>query len=230
MTSIYGQIFNKSPLSPSHQKIIELVRNFKYILELGSSTGYLTKEFKKNGSIVDIVEKDLEDIKRAKKYVRIAYLGSLEDDKFLSQIKNKYEVVVAADVIEHLKEPEKILDKIRKWLKKDGKLIISLPNVASWQIRKELFFNGNFDYTDEGILDKTHLRFFTYKTSCELLKSKGFKIINIFQMETDYPFKRTILRLNILGWIFDKMIGAFIVKRFPNLSTGHIIFEVKVND
>lgn len=229
MSQVYGKIFEKELLSPTHLKIIDLVGKDKTVLELGSSTGYLTKEFKKNNCAVDIAEIDEEDAQKAKKYARSTYVGNLDDTDFVNKIRGKYDVVVAADVLEHLKNPENVLKQLQKNLNKNGLILISLPNIACWQIRKDLFFKGKFEYEDWGILDKTHLRFYTYETIQKLIRNCGYKIIEVLQIETDYPFKLTILRIPVLGELFDKVIGKKIIKSFPNLCTSHMIIQAKSN-
>lgn len=228
MGQVYGKIFEKEILSPTHLKIIELVGSNKSILELGCSTGYLTKEFLKNGCSVDIVEKDPDDYKQAQKYAKKAFRGSLDDEYLLKKIDQKYDFVVAADILEHLQNPENALKLLKKNLNKSGLLIISTPNIACWQIRKDLFFKGEFEYQDLGIMDKTHLKFFTYKTIQKMLNSLGYRISHIHKIEVDYPLRQTVLNMGILGKFFDGLIGKNIIKAFPNLCTAHMILEARI--
>jgi SAM-dependent methyltransferase len=86
-----------------------------------------------------------------------------------------FDVVVCADVLEHLPEPERLLEKIAAWLAPGGTLFVSLPNVANVSVRAALLA-GRFRYAERGILDRTHLRFFTLATGRELLERSGFRI------------------------------------------------------
>lgn len=227
MVQIYGKIFNQGQLSDSHKKIIKLVGSGKSVLELGASTGYLTKRFKENKNEVSIVEYDKDDAKLAAKYALNSYVGSLEDETFLKTIKGKYDVVVAADVLEHLKNPELSLKYLKKLLKKDGVLIISMPNIACWKMRSDLLFKGAFEYSESGILDKTHLRFYTYYTIQKLLNNEGYKISKIYPMESSYPLKHLLLkRGKRAGNIIDSIISLILFKYFPNFSIYHMIFVV----
>jgi hypothetical protein len=79
--------------------------------------------------------------------------------------------------LEHLKYPSQVLNQFSNFLKEDGHIIISLPNVANWRIRFNLL-TGNFDYQSYGILDEGHLRFFTEKSAKKLLSESGLKISN----------------------------------------------------
>lgn len=223
MSTVYGKKFNINNLTPSHLKIVEIVGSGKHILELGCSSGYLTQRFQENKNLVDIVEIDQDDIKKASKYANKTFAGSLEESEFLSSINGNYDVVVAADVLEHLSSPEKILAMIKKVLNKEGRLVISIPNVACWPIRKELFFNGKFEYTETGVLDKTHLRFYTFNTIGKLLKENGFQVKKIDQMEIFYPFRNSIKKIPAVGPFIDFFLKPFFETNFPNLSTTHMI-------
>ena len=76
----------------------------------------------------------------------------------------KFDLIIFADILEHTIHPEKILEYYStNLLKQKGKIIISVPNIANWNIRLKLLF-GKFDYTKTGILDETHLKFFTYNS------------------------------------------------------------------
>lgn len=91
-----------------------------------------------------------------------------------------------ADVLEHLPHPSSVLKKLKKNLKKEGYFIISVPNVANWSIRFRLLF-GKFDYTEYGILDKSHLRFFTRKSLERLIEEVGLKIKKL-EVTPNIPF------------------------------------------
>jgi len=84
-----------------------------------------------------------------------------------------FDAVVCADVLEHLARPEELLGSIRGWLREAGTLFVSVPNVANVTVRAALAA-GRFPYADRGILDRTHLRFYTRRTACELLAASGF--------------------------------------------------------
>lgn len=88
----------------------------------------------------------------------------------------KFDKVLLMDVLEHLVEPEKVLRGCRGFLKNSGRLLISVPNVANITVRAQLAL-GTFNYAERGILDKTHLRFFTRKTARRLLEENGFEVV-----------------------------------------------------
>src|SRR5262249_10881270 len=86
-----------------------------------------------------------------------------------------FDAVICADVLEHLVEPEQVLARIREWLKPGGVLVASIPNVANVSVRGALLF-GRFQYAHRGILDRTHVSFYTRSTARQLLESNGFPV------------------------------------------------------
>jgi 2-polyprenyl-3-methyl-5-hydroxy-6-metoxy-1,4-benzoquinol methylase len=86
-----------------------------------------------------------------------------------------FDVVVCADVLEHLEEPAAVLARVRSWISPGGALFVSLPNVANVAVRLALLA-GRFEYAEAGILDRTHLRFFTRRSARRLVEEAGFRI------------------------------------------------------
>jgi 2-polyprenyl-3-methyl-5-hydroxy-6-metoxy-1,4-benzoquinol methylase len=89
-----------------------------------------------------------------------------------------FDVVVCADVLEHLARPERLLERIRSWLKPNGLLFASIPNVANISVRLSLL-GGRFSYAERGILDRTHLRFYTSSTARQLLEDAHVRIRSV---------------------------------------------------
>ena len=166
----------------SHSMINQIIANdiaaSKYklsLLDLGCGNGTI---FKENANKVKIVGIDENPDTKLDYYSEVI---SSSIDEF-SQIREiglvKFDIIVAADILEHCANPEAILIFYTNFLKPNGKIIISVPNVANVFIRFLLLF-GIFNYTDKGILDRTHLRFFTKKSITTLIKKVGFKIDRI---------------------------------------------------
>jgi SAM-dependent methyltransferase len=89
--------------------------------------------------------------------------------------REPFDVIVAGDVLEHLPRPEDLLSALKPLLKPDGRLLVSLPNVANVTVRASLLL-GRFPYADRGILDRTHLRFYTRASARRLLGESGFGV------------------------------------------------------
>ena len=158
----------------AHQKMIKLVGKGKLVLEIGCGKGFVSEQLRKKGNVITGIEIDKKSAKRAKKFCKKVLIGNIEEMK-LNFAKESFDVILFGDVLEHLFDPEAVLKKLKPFLAKNGKIIVSLPNIANWKIRL-LLLRGKFDYTDWGILDKTHIRFFTRKRARNLIRGAGFRI------------------------------------------------------
>jgi len=164
----------------SLSKIIKRIKPNTSVLELGPATGYLTKYLKHElNCSVDCIEKSEEMAKQVQQFCHTMYIQDIDDMNWKKQFpQKKYDYIILADVLEHLKEDEKTLNACRTLLKSNGECILSIPNIAHASIIGELL-KGRFDYRDEGILDKTHLKFYTKNSIEQLITKCGFSIKKI---------------------------------------------------
>lgn len=88
----------------------------------------------------------------------------------------KFDYIIFGDVLEHLRDPEGVLRYCKGFLKDDGKIIASIPNLMHFSVIRDLI-NGNFTYTDQGLLDRTHIHFFTYNEIVRMLTRTGMELI-----------------------------------------------------
>jgi len=145
------------------------------VLEIGPANGNLVRHLHTDKKcIVDIVEIDQEAGIIASKYARNSCLGidngNLETDKWFNSLKNnKYDFIVILDVLEHVRFPEKVLSQLKELLDTNGLILLSIPNIAHNSVILNLMIN-KFEYTDVGLLDNTHVRFFTYSSVKEMLR------------------------------------------------------------
>lgn len=91
----------------------------------------------------------------------------------------RFDTIIYGDVLEHLKDPGSALVKLNQFAAPACRIIVSLPNVRHWSVTGRLVFKGRWDYEDAGILDRTHLRFFTRETGREFLEGRGLRIEHI---------------------------------------------------
>jgi len=127
------------------------------VLEIGTATGYLTAEMKKFGCRVTGVEQDPEMAEMAKEFCEQMFVGDIETMDL--SVLGRYDAVIFGNVLEHVRHPQLVLQRLTDLLKPEGKVLLSLPNVTSLRARLNLFFR-RFNYSRVGILDEFHLRLF----------------------------------------------------------------------
>jgi 2-polyprenyl-3-methyl-5-hydroxy-6-metoxy-1,4-benzoquinol methylase len=96
------------------------------------------------------------------------------------------EIVIFADVLEHFKNPWNVLSRIGNWMPSGAKIIACIPNVQHWSVQMRILA-GDFHYQETGLLDKTHLRFFTRKTMVHLFEQTDFEVEKIIPRIFDFP-------------------------------------------
>lgn len=163
----------------SHYWILNALRDEKEpvrILDAGTASGYLGKVWRGVGHHVAGIEFDAATGEKARPYYDVFEVADLETYPFSAG--REFDYIVFADVLEHLRDPAAVLRRCIPALKESGKIIISVPNIANWIIRLGLLF-GKFDYTDRGILDRTHLRFFTSRSLRQLMTEVSCEVQNI---------------------------------------------------
>ena len=165
---------DKSPHSP-HSIIPRLIgKKNALVLDVGCNNGLVGREMiRLSQASIDGVDINEEALKKAGETYRKVFRRDLYQSK-LEIDAEKYDYIVFSDILEHLPRPDLILRDAKKYLKDDGKIIISLPNVARFEVRLGLLF-GNFDYSP-GILSEDHLRFFTKKSAEKLIRECGYEI------------------------------------------------------
>jgi 2-polyprenyl-3-methyl-5-hydroxy-6-metoxy-1,4-benzoquinol methylase len=154
------------------------------ILEFGPSAGHFTRYLKEERkAAIDIVEIDRVCAELASGYARDCYVGDIEQYFWKDTYANRlYDFIIFADVLEHLRDPWCVLKESMQFLKPDGRIIISVPNVAHVQILASLY-NNDFSYSSTGILDKTHLRFFTEATVRNMVEEVGLQVCELVPIQ-----------------------------------------------
>src|SRR4051812_40289038 len=164
-----------------HQLVIDTVVNHStpgdWVFEGGVSSGYVAAEFVARGLKVDGADIDPAAAEAARAHCDTVLVGDLQTLD-LSPLRSDYRVLLFADTIEHIPDPGALLRRVRPRLRADGVLVLSVPNIANWAMRLSLLF-GRFRYTDRGILDRTHLRFFTRSTLVELVEGSGYRVVDV---------------------------------------------------
>lgn len=160
----------------AHSMILQMVKPNTKVLEFGPAAGRMTKLLKEKGCRVFIVECVKEAYEHALQYAEQGICGNLEDFTWKKWRNEKFDYIIFADVLEHLKEPRKVLRETNALLDECGSVLISVPNVAHNDILVKLY-NNAFDYTDIGLLDETHLHLFAENSLDSLLVDTGYQIV-----------------------------------------------------
>ena len=149
----------------------------KRILDVGCASGQMAAALKqKNDAEVWGVEVVDEVAQVAAKHLDKVICADIE--QALHEIPDAYfDTIIFADVLEHLQDPYSTLERVKAKLNAGGQVIASIPNVRHWSVLKDLL-EGKWDYTDAGILDKSHLRFFTRKSVMQLFQNAGYEIVD----------------------------------------------------
>jgi 2-polyprenyl-3-methyl-5-hydroxy-6-metoxy-1,4-benzoquinol methylase len=152
------------------------------ILDVGTATGYLGRVLRSSGHYVVGIEGHGDWAAKAQEHYDSFHVADLEQFEF--PFRSEFDYIVLADILEHLRDPIAVLRRAIPSLRKSGKIIVSVPNVANFVVRLSLLF-GRFDYVDRGILDRTHLRFFTLRSLKKLLLEASCRTIRV--MATPVP-------------------------------------------
>ncbi|MES1173869.1 MAG: bifunctional glycosyltransferase/class I SAM-dependent methyltransferase [Myxococcales bacterium] len=141
-------------------------------------------------------------------------------------ISDTFDVVILADVLEHMPEPLKLLDDVRQRLNPGGSVLVSLPNAVHWSVRAQVA-SGRFDYANKGILDRGHLRFFTRASAARLFKDAGFEVRT--QRTTPVPWENILPRA-LGSFVRDKVEKGdyFLTRLRPNLFAYQNLFELRL--
>jgi 2-polyprenyl-3-methyl-5-hydroxy-6-metoxy-1,4-benzoquinol methylase len=175
------------------------------ILDLGCGSGGLGRRLRELNKKVELIGVELyaPAAEEAKKYYDKVYRGDVEEIVF--EYKEYFDVIICGDIIEHLRDPWSMLEKIQSWMKPDGLLIATIPNIRYWQILRDLIIYGKLDYMEGGVLDITHLRFFTRHSFVKILLDKKYHVIHNDMMISG--IKKNILNKLTLS-LFEEYLGS----------------------
>ena len=170
--------------------IVERVPRGSEVLELGTATGYLGRFL---GEQWDCTVDGVELIEDMAGVARPAYrrlvVADLEEKPLREHFPaGGYDTVICADVLEHLYNPAAIIAQIEGMLKPGGRLVVSVPNIAYAGLIMDLI-DGNFEYSELGLLDRTHIRFFTRATVTRMIEEQGFRITDADVVH--WPFEQS---------------------------------------
>jgi 2-polyprenyl-3-methyl-5-hydroxy-6-metoxy-1,4-benzoquinol methylase len=216
--------YKPSPHS-SHGRVLQMMqrRAPMRVLDVGCGPGWLAEALQAQGHQVTGVDMAEEPGARQRmtKFVQADLEHGLPE-----QIGGGFDVVIAADVIEHVRHPEHLIAQMSDRLRSGGTIIASVPNIAHWYPRARTAV-GMFDYDQRGILDATHLRFFTRKSFLRLAHQSGLE---------PHAHRHTGLPFDALGVHTERSVGRLgslvdraLVRAWPTMFAYQFVFELAVS-
>jgi len=163
------------------KKILKLISNRgnfenKRILDVGCASGYLAKEFKKDGNFVVGVDISEKFTKQLKSELDQFFVLNVESDDWPAEfLENKFDLIICAEILEHLFDSDEFLRRLKQILKPACRIIITTPNFLVWNNRLRMLF-GHFG-EKEILYDEGHIRLLSYNGLLKKIKKNGFKVV-----------------------------------------------------
>ncbi len=229
-----GNYVLKNNFESTHKKALDIIEDQKKVLDIGCNNGELGELFAKKNCEVTGIDLQVSENQKIKNFIT----QNLDDG--LPEIDyDDFDYILLLDVIEHLKNPENFMIKLKNKLKNNSKakILISTPNIAFFVIRFMLLF-GKFNYGSRGILDKTHTRLFTFSSFSNLVNQSDFTVLNTHGVPAPFQlaignnfFSKLLTKINVFLIKLSKRLFSFqiflIIK--PNISLDKLLEEAKTN-
>jgi SAM-dependent methyltransferase len=160
--------------------LVRAIGRPRTVLDVGCGIGLNGRVAKTRGAHVVGIEISAEARAEAARRLDEVLDVDIEDEAALGAAlgSRRFELVLCGDVLEHTRDPAAVLRRLAALLEPDGRVVVSLPNVAAWTVRAKLLA-GRFEYQDSGILDRTHLRFFTERSARALVADAGLEVLSV---------------------------------------------------
>jgi 2-polyprenyl-3-methyl-5-hydroxy-6-metoxy-1,4-benzoquinol methylase len=200
--------------------MLERIDHGAVVLDIGCWSGAAgTLLQRERDVVIDGVEPEGAMADRAALHYRRVYRSTIERsiDELIAERRHSYDSLLFLDVLEHLVDPRQVLEASRELLKPGGRALVSIPNVAHWSLRWELL-KGSWHYRDNGLLDRTHLRFFTRASALELARDSGWETT----WEHAAVGQTPLIRLP------ESQLAA--LERWPTLFAVQFLFELRRSD
>ncbi len=174
--------------------------DFPLILDVGCASGIIG-QLRGSAKNVFGIERDTALLSMAREHCEKVYCLDLNRFQSTDMQEYRFDFIFCGDIIEHVIAPLDLLKELHPLLKDDGRLVVSVPNVAQLPVRLGLLL-GRFERTETGILDKSHLHFFTFRTASRLLEQAGFEIERSFASGTVVSFVPVCRNLLAAQFVF----------------------------
>jgi 2-polyprenyl-3-methyl-5-hydroxy-6-metoxy-1,4-benzoquinol methylase len=207
----------------SHMQIVEAIRPGSRVLDLGCSQGLLARPLRERD--VHVTGVDARPPERLAIELDAYFQRDLESPLQLPTGR-AFDYVVVADVIEHVRNRAQLLRNARRYLKPEGRLLISTPNVALWFYRLSLLA-GRFEYGPRGVLDESHVHLFTRASFRREVEKAGFHVLR--QRVTALPFEVVFQSTGLSRWIRDvSRLYHAVARLWPSMFAYQFILEAEI--
>lgn len=194
MNGVYSELVERHGPADSHRLVVEAVPSGSRVLDVGCATGYLAEALSERGSVTVGVEPDPKAAAMAREHCENVVEGGIDDPAVRARLAGDFDVVLFADVLEHVPDPWETLRFAHELVRRDGRVVVSIPNIAHWTARRALMA-GRFPYADHGLFDRTHLRFFTRESALALARDCGFDVTEERFTTIELPLESRLRRL-----------------------------------
>ena len=227
---IYEAEVNPAAENNSHALMLRLVGPDRHVLDVGCATGYLGEALIAQGCRVSGVELDPEAAERARKVLDDVLVADLETADLVEHFgAGSFDVVVFGDVLEHLRDPQRLLRNAVGLLADKGSIVISIPNVTHGAVRLALL-QGRWEYHGTGLLDRTHVSFFSRATLTEMVRGAGlvpvdFRSTTAELFATEIGIDRGALPDGIADWVErqpDADVYQFVLRAIKDDADGAV--------
>lgn len=201
-------------LTDLHRTFLRLIPEGSKVLEVGCASGYLSQALQGQGCWVTGVEQVPKLADLARERVDLLIERDFEDPAARAQLPRDHDVILLADVIEHFADPWQAVRVLKEHAQPNALWLITFPNVTHIAMRLRML-RGDWQYEDFGILDRTHLRFFSLPSVKAFLREVDLRLEDLQLSAVSYPGRGVARRLGSLdGWLQE---------RFPNLVGSHFL-------
>jgi len=175
------------------------------VMDLGCATGRLGARLLEVGKAREVYGVEFFDAAAAEasRVYKKVYVGDVETLDI--DFEGIFDYVICGDILEHLRDPYTMSSRIYRWLKPNGAVFVCLPNVRNYHLLRDLVFRGKWEYTSAGIMDRTHLRFFTKSSLRKMLEDAKF---NVYHEQMIVEGKKKTLFNRFTFGLFDEFLAA----------------------
>ncbi len=198
--------------------LLEFIKDEKdlTILDIGGGGGETLLHLKNLGVAKSIHLFDIVDKVSDKDLFDSVTIGDIMTTDLFDE---SYDIIIMSDVIEHLFEPQVMIEKAKRKLKDNGRSLVSIPNIQFIKAMYKVFIKGSFKYEESGVFDRTHMRFYCQPDMLELFKNHNdLEVLNMVSVNKYNNFKISILDKLTLG-LFTKWLSMQFLMEIKKIET-----------